>query len=295
MASFSAQQLDSIRSVFARQILALANALGNKRLEQAFATVPRERFLGNDKWQILTPWDGYTTLPENDPALIYQDVLIELAANRGINNGSPVLHARWINAMQPKAGEVIAHIGAGTGYYTSILAELVGPTGKVLAVEYDENLAVRLESNLAAASNIEVVCADGASQPEFPVDCLYVNFGVARPASRWVENLRPGGRLVFPLGVPEVHATLPVRVVKHAIGLMVTRQSTGFAATSLGEASFVFAQGQLAVPHGDIDALRESLRTGEDNCIRSLVWRQACNAPAWFAGEDWALSFEELA
>jgi len=293
MAPFSVQQIDSARAIFARQILALGNALGNKRLQQAFATVPRERFLGHDNWQILTPWDGYIPLPDNDPTLIYQDVVIGLAANRGINNGSPVLHARWINAMQPKAGEVVAHIGAGTGYYTSILAQLVGPAGKVIAVECAEDLVVRLKSNLAATPNVEVICADGASQPEFPVDCVYVNFGMPRPAGRWVDNLRPGGRLVLPLGVPEVHATLPVRIAKPAIGLMVTRQSTEFAATSLGEASFVFAQGPLAIPDEDIDALQESLKNGEDKRIRSLVWKQKCNACVWFAGEDWGLSFEE--
>lgn len=282
MVSSSPAQIDSIRAIFARQTLVLANAVGNKRLQHAFATVPRERFLGEDTWQILTPWDGYRNLPENDPALIYQDVVIGLAADHGINNGSPVLHARWLNAMQPNAGEVLAHIGAGTGYYTSILAELVGPQGKVLAVECDEDLIVRLKRNVAATANIETICADGACQPEYPVDCVYVNFCVSRPASRWLENLRPGGRLVMPLGIPEMHATLAVRVARRAIGLMVTRQNNGFAATSLGASSFVYAQGPLAAPAEDIDALRKSLETGRDHGIRSLVWKQDCNAAAWF-------------
>jgi len=288
-------QLDAVRAVFARQILALANASENKRLEQAFASIARERFLGADQWQILTPWNGYTALQENDPALIYQDVVIGLDPERGVNNGSPVLHARWMNAMQPKAGEVVAHIGAGAGYYTSILAQLVGPTGKVLAVECDEKLAARLEINLAAAANIEVIRADGASQPEFPVDAVYVNYGVARPAGRWLENLRPAGRLVLPLGVPQMHATLRVRVVRHSIGLMVTRKNTGFAAMSLGEASFLFAHGLLPRPDADIDALRKSLATGQDRRIRSLIWRKNASGSAWFEGQHWALSFDEPA
>lgn len=218
-----------------------------------------------------------------------------LDAARGVNNGSPVLHARWLHALQPMAGEVVAHIGAGTGYYTSILSQLVGPRGKVLAVECNEKLAARLHGNLAGAANIEVICADGAAQPEFPVDAIYVNFGVARPAERWLDHRKPAGRLVLPLGVPQMHATLPVRVIEQGMGLMITREHAGFAARSLGEASFVFAQGTEELPDAEHEVLRRSLASGTDQRIRSLVSRQAARAPAWFAGKDWALSFEELA
>ncbi|MDP1051514.1 hypothetical protein, partial [Klebsiella quasipneumoniae] len=72
-----------------------------------------------------------------------------LDAARGINNGSPVLHARWLHALQPRAGEVVAHIGAGKRYYTSILSQLVGPRGKVLAVECDAKLAARRHGCMA--------------------------------------------------------------------------------------------------------------------------------------------------
>ncbi|WP_390887876.1 hypothetical protein [Comamonas antarctica] len=61
-----------------------------------------------------------------------------------------MLHARWLHALQPRAGEVVAHIGAGKGYYTSILSQLVGPRGKVLAVECDAKLAARRPGGPAA-------------------------------------------------------------------------------------------------------------------------------------------------
>ncbi|QKV55449.1 hypothetical protein [Comamonas antarctica] len=146
--------------------------------------------------------------------------------------------------------------------------------------------AARLHGNLAGAANIEVICADGAAQPEFPVDAIYVNFGVARPAERWLHHLKPGGRLVLPLGVPQMHATLPVRVIEQGMGLMITREHAGFAARSLGAKPFVFAQGAAELPDADMDTLRRSLETGHDQRIRSLVSRQAARAPAWFAGKD---------
>ena len=47
-----------------------------------------------------------------------------------INNGQPVLHAVGLSALNPQPGEMAVHIGAGTGYYTAILARLVGPRRK---------------------------------------------------------------------------------------------------------------------------------------------------------------------
>ncbi len=88
-------KLADVRRVYARQMLTIADATEDKRLEDAFARVPREKFLGSDRWHILTPWSRYT-YADRDPALIYQDVVIALDEARGVNNGSPSLHARWL-------------------------------------------------------------------------------------------------------------------------------------------------------------------------------------------------------
>lgn len=47
--------LAELRRVYARQMLALANASTDKPLEDAFAVVPRENFLGEGRWRIMTP------------------------------------------------------------------------------------------------------------------------------------------------------------------------------------------------------------------------------------------------
>ena len=183
-------------------MLTLASAGTDRRLENAFAAIPRESFLGSGQWRILTPWSPYTPVPERDPALIYQDVVVALDEERGVNNGSPSLHARWMHLVSPSRGEKVAHIGAGTGYYTAILAELVGEDGYVTAVEYDAGRAESAKENLKDRRNVDVVHADGRAWPKDPTDVVYVNFATPRPADAWIDNLAVGGRLIFPLGVP---------------------------------------------------------------------------------------------
>ena len=174
----------------------------NRAIEAAFAAAPREAFLGPPPWTASSQFGGIRPLPGADPVILYQDLVIGLDPARGVNNGSPSLHAKLLEALGPAPGERIVHVGAGAGYYSAILAELVGPSGRVTAVEFDAALAERAKTLLFGRGNVRVVHGDGARWPETPADGVYVNFAVSRPADRWVDGLAPGGRLVFPLGVP---------------------------------------------------------------------------------------------
>ena len=52
------------------------------------------------------------------------------------------------------------HIGTGTGYYTAIMACLVGPSGKVTGIELDASLAARARENLSSYPNVLIVNGD---------------------------------------------------------------------------------------------------------------------------------------
>lgn len=93
------------------QMLAIAGVSDDPRLEAAFAAVPRERYLGPPPWRI-SRWAGYLPLPAADSALAYQDVLFALSPERGVNNGSPSLHAGWLHQARIEPGERVAHLGA---------------------------------------------------------------------------------------------------------------------------------------------------------------------------------------
>ena len=133
------ERLEAHRAFFASLITAQAG-VPNGRLSEAFAATPRERFLGPGPWKIFAG-GGYITTPTDDPAFLYQDVTVALSEAGKINNGQPVLHAVGLSALNPQPGEMAVHIGAGTGYYTAVLARLVGPDGKVFAYEIEPALA----------------------------------------------------------------------------------------------------------------------------------------------------------
>src|ERR1700693_1798785 len=141
------ERLEAHRYFYADLITASAGAGKNERLREAFAATPRERFIGPGPWKVFAGGRHMET-PSDDPAFLYQDVVVALAPERGINNGQPVLHAINLAALDVKEGETVLHIGAGTGYYTAVLARLTGATGVVVAYEIGQDLAARAEGNL---------------------------------------------------------------------------------------------------------------------------------------------------
>ena len=223
------------------------------------------------RFAIASPFGRLQSLPRADPALVYQDALFALNPSRGVNNGSPSLHAKLLNALAPGQGECITHIGAGAGYYTAILAELVGPSGHIFAVEFDPVLAARAAAALADRSNVMVVVGDGAEWPQDSVDGVYVNFAVVRPADRWIECLAPGGRLVFPLGVIGEKRRPFGLHTDRGVALCIQRRPEGYAANALGPVSFVYAEGPLGAVDAREDArLRRSFEAGAPKDVRSL-------------------------
>ena len=179
----------------------------------------------------------------------------------------------------------MVHVGAGTGYYSAILAEIVGRTGQVSAVEIDPILAARARENLAVAwPQATVVAADGfLLQPDRPADVLVVNAGVTHFSPVWLDALAAeNGRLLVPLTNAEWWGYF----------LMITRQAGDpcrYAARFIGRVGIIPCIG------GRDPAMEERLTAGlakgDFTAIRSL--RRAPEQPddtCWLAGEGWWLS-----
>ncbi|MGF1628335.1 MAG: protein-L-isoaspartate O-methyltransferase [Kiloniellaceae bacterium] len=291
------KELAVVRRAFAKQILARAGVAGNETLERALCSVRREDFLGDDPWIIADITGATATLPSNDPVYAYQDVLFVLSSSRGANNGSPSLHARLLTTLAPQAGQRVAHIGAGTGYYSALLAQIVGPQGRVLAIEYDETLAGRAQAALRKYPNVEVIVDDAAHWPREEVDCLYVNFAVTAPQERWIEGLAPGGRLILPLGVPG----LPKRpggprYSQQGAVFLFRREVSGFSAAHICGASFIHAEGRAGGDtHGETEKLKDAFTSSAAEFVRSLVWqRPADPGRCWLSTPAWSLSYDPV-
>jgi protein-L-isoaspartate(D-aspartate) O-methyltransferase len=216
-----------IRSIFAR-LMAAASGSADPRLERAFAFVPREAFVGPGPWRIGV-YQKYHETPDADPAYLYQNVLVALDADKGINNGEPFLHAIWIGAVSPRAGDTVCHIGAGTGYYTAILSVLSQPRGAVHAFEIEEALAQKARDNLAPFEGISVITGDATKLPLPPSDLIYVNAGVVALPPSWLQALRPQGRMIFPWR--------PSQAV--GLAVVISRQATGFSVRPLMNSYFI--------------------------------------------------------
>ena len=96
-----------------------------------------------------------------------------------------------VRPSQVERDDHVVHVGAGTGYYSGILAEIVGRAGRVTAIEVDPILAARAKENLAAAwPQATVVAADGfLFQPDRPADAIVVNAGVTHFSRVWLDAL----------------------------------------------------------------------------------------------------------
>ncbi|WP_167458364.1 protein-L-isoaspartate O-methyltransferase family protein [Mesorhizobium kowhaii] len=253
--------IEDIRTFYARLMAANAGSR-DPRLEAVFAEVPREAFLGPGPWRIVAG-NGKITTPSADPAHIYQNVLVALDDAKGINNGEPFLHAMWIGKLALRPGEAVCHIGAGTGYYTAVLARLVSPGGTVTAFELDAKLAELARQNLEAYGNATVVHGDAVTTPLPPSDVIYVNAGVAAPPAGWLKALRPGGRMIFPWRPAE---RVPLAVI-------VTRTEKGFACDPFMRSWFIPCVGaSVAGPAAKIPTRDQAARS------RS-IWLTSDKAP----------------
>jgi protein-L-isoaspartate(D-aspartate) O-methyltransferase len=269
--------LGSYRSYFASFVLAYA-AIEDDRLWSAFALTPRERFAGPGPWGVYTP-AGWLQSPTSDPSFLYQDITIALRQEDDLPSGRPTVHATCLHALAPQDGESVVHVGCGAGYYTAILARLVGLTGMVTGFEILDDVAARAMRNLEDLAQVRVLHRSGAEGPIPACHVIYVNAGATEIPTVWLDALHIGGRLLFPLTPQEGLGgmLLITRIDEHRYSARFVYQVT--AVPCIG-----------ARDEDSARRLSEDFRRGNLQSVKSLCRGSEPHGGVWCRGNGWWLS-----
>jgi protein-L-isoaspartate(D-aspartate) O-methyltransferase len=265
--------LEDYRRFYAEEI-GYAGNVQSPALLAAFTRVPREEFLGSGPWRIASSDLGfgvaYATTEDSDPRHLYHNVPVALDSMRELNNGQPGTLARWIDALQLSAADRVFHLGCGVGYFTAIMAEVVGTEGRVIASEVDPTLAAGARVNLARYPNVTVHAGDGAALDPGLCDAMLINAGGTHLHPPWLDRLREGGRLVLPLTV-----AMGTNLGKGVVA-KITRERGGFPAQVI---SFVAIYSCASVRDPQLEPLLgKAIATGALLKLKSV--RRDPHAPA---------------
>ena len=234
---------------------------------------------GLSSGRLPRPVVGHRACDSEHTAIVVGDNEVERLESRQINNGQPSLWAFLLDQLNIAAGEQVLHLGCGTGYYTAVMAELVGPRGTVTAIEIDTGLAEKARIALEPWSCITVSNADGSNLSFEPADLIVASAGATHPLTAWLDALKPSGRLLFPMTANQRGGML-----------LVTREvEESLAARFLCQVGFIDFSG--ARDPATSRRLAAALARDRGEEIQSLRRdSHAKDRTCWLHGKGWCLS-----
>jgi len=144
-------------------------------------------------------------LPEDIKNLAELNEALPIGSGQTISQ--PLVVAFMLEQLQPEKEDKILDIGSGSGWTTALLAEIIGPKGKVIAIEIVPELKEFGEQNVAKYNFIEkgiveFICADGSKgyEKEAPFDKILASASAEKIPQAWKDQLKIGGRIVTPIG-----------------------------------------------------------------------------------------------
>ena len=181
--------------------------IGDERVLRQMAAVPRHLFV-----------------PEAERDLAYADTALPIGIGQTISQ--PYVVALMTEALALKPTDRVLEVGTGSGYQAAVLSGLVA---EVHTVEILEPLARSARQRLAALGykNVTVVHGDGYKglPGQAPFDAIVVTAAPDEVPPPLLEQLRPGGRLVVPVG-PEGRVQSLLLITKDEAG-QIHRRSLG--------------------------------------------------------------------
>ena len=204
-----AQQREGMLDAIRNSVRNAAEYTGRPELSEkvmaAMAITPREEFV----------------LPEYRH-LAYRNTPLPIAAGQTISQ--PLIVALMTELLNPEPDDVILEVGTGSGYQAAVLAHLVKHIYSVEIVAELADSAARVLQRLGY-DNVTVRAGDGyAGWPQHaPFDGIIVTAAAAEIPPPLLQQLKPGGKLVIPVG--EQHGYQELLVVEVDAAGKISRQS----------------------------------------------------------------------
>jgi protein-L-isoaspartate(D-aspartate) O-methyltransferase len=177
----------------------------DERVMQAMEMVPRHEFV-----------------PESQRRAAYENRPLPIGHGQTISQ--PYIVALMTDLLNPQPDDVMLEVGTGSAYQAAVLAALVA---RVYTVEIVEPLAASAAQRLQrlGVENVTVKHADGyyGWKEHAPFDGIIVTAAGAQIPPPLVRQLKPGGRMILPVG-GRFTAQYLVLVEKHADGRVTTEQ-----------------------------------------------------------------------
>ena len=185
-----------------------ARGLDDPALLAAFRAVPREDFVSGD-------YADYA----------YQDSPLPIESGQTISQ--PYIVALTIDAAGIKRGDKVLEVGAGSGYAAAVIGRIAG---QVIAIERHHELVelARKRINRLGYDNVRIVEGDGTLgwPDEAPFDAIVAAASGSHVPQSWIDQLKPGGRIVMPIGDPHAIQSL-VKVTRHEDGSLEQQNLCG--------------------------------------------------------------------
>ncbi len=157
----------------------------SKSVEIALLKVPRHKFI-----------------PPNIRGQAYVDSPQPIGNGQTIS--APHMVAMMVEELNLEKGMKVLEVGGGRGYHAAVIAEVVGKEGEVYTIERIDNLSEYADKMLSKLgyNNVHVIKADGSKgySEEAPFDRISVACGAREVPPPLLEQLKPGGILLIPIG-----------------------------------------------------------------------------------------------